>query len=99
MRKIPEKNKSTALTRRTKWTPRLGRTGSNRSSKATKMPRDPIGMPFVLTQALGPFKPGEMLYCIAKESDSLWVLLPREWCGVRQIKLCRKSWHMLVPLT
>ena len=84
--------------RRQRWRPRLGRNTEGRRP-VPGLPRNPVGLPLMLTEPLGPFQAGEVLHCIAKQKECIWVLLPREWCGIRQIKIGKGSWHVLVPLT
>ncbi len=60
--------------------------------------RNIVGVSFKLLKDLGPFKEGEIVICFAQKGDYLWILLPRDWCGVRQIKLNVRLKGILKPI-
>ena len=45
------------------------------------------GHTFKLKQPLGPIQAGEAVHCFAEDEKYLWLYLPRDWFGVRQVKL------------
>ena len=49
-----------------------------------------IGRAFKLLKPLGPMRRGEIVSCFAEEKDYIWLFLPRDWCGARQVKLSKK---------
>lgn len=45
------------------------------------------GHTFRLKKNLGNIQKGEQVHCFAEDEEYLWIYLPREWHGVRQVKL------------
>ncbi|MBM75363.1 MAG: hypothetical protein CMK59_08170 [Proteobacteria bacterium] len=50
-----------------------------------------LGKSFVLLSAMGPFRKGSIVTCFAEEQSFVWIFLPYEWCGVRQLKIDRQT--------
>ncbi len=50
-----------------------------------------LGKSFVLLSAMGPFRKGSIVTCFAEEESFVWIYLPYEWCGIRQLKVDRKT--------
>ena len=45
------------------------------------------GHTFKLKRPLGTIQEGETVHCFAEDKDYLWLYLPRDWHGVREVKL------------
>ena len=45
------------------------------------------GKVYQLKRKLGPFPQGVQVYCFAHVGDKVWLELPAEWAGVKQVNL------------
>ena len=54
-----------------------------------------LGKSFVMLSSMGPFRKGCMVTCFAEDEAFVWVYLPYDWCGIRQLKIDRDTAQIL----
>ena len=54
-----------------------------------------LGKSFVMLSSMGPFRKGCMVTCFAEDEEFIWVYLPYDWCGIRQLKIDRHTAQIL----
>ena len=54
-----------------------------------------LGKSFVMLSSMGPFRKGSIVTCFAEEEAFVWVYLPYDWCGMRQLKIDRDTAQIL----